>query len=451
MIPIMGRGRVYTFQPRREYEVHARLNINESDSRHSLPDKGDSSNSEGSSRAGIAACHKALEIDPTNITVWDHKLAAHRKLHEIREAIDCCEQIVELQEIDDFNTYTLLADLNELILQHDDALEALEYASVIDSSHVLTWVKRGVLKSALGDLEDSLHFFDVALGLDATNQSAMISKGMVLIALDRYKEALVSFESALQKNDKQILSLLGNGRCHYELEERDKAIDCCDKIIAAKPDVRDALALKAMSLGKRGRYPDALDYFMRSLKIDPIVRASYSPSQIELIRRIEIFASKPFFHEMYRTLYKLNLKKLLSSEQADRHTFIHEESNRSNIEQEVRATIKDHPSGQLLVLAVFIRRQLLRLLREGGHKYRYGSAETISFKELYDEVLKIEGIPADDLYALQNSHGEVLQFWNDRVHISHPENHPRELSKQTILEMIDVGIQIYVRLRGISL
>ena len=132
------------------------------------------------------------------------------------------------------------------------------------------------LFSSLGDLlrseklyKDSLDCYQKALELEQSNASTFLGQGVALGKLERYEEALASFEKAIDLDPESVDAWKNRGAALGSLERYEEALESLQKALGLDPESVDAWVLRGGSLYKLGRYEDALESSKKALDLDP--------------------------------------------------------------------------------------------------------------------------------------------------------------------------------------
>ncbi len=98
---------------------------------------------------------------------------------------------------------------------------------------------------------------------------SLIESGRRLMKNERYNEALLKFKKALKINPYDDMAICMKAQAHYEVGQRDKAINTISKILTKKPEFLPAWFTLANVTLKHGEYHEAADCFRKILEIQP--------------------------------------------------------------------------------------------------------------------------------------------------------------------------------------
>jgi len=97
----------------------------------------------------------------------------------------------------------------------------------------------------------------------------LIEEGRKLAEKEMHKEALSKFRRALIINPYDEMAICLKAQTHYELGERDKAINTMSQILNKNPEFLPAWFTLAKVTMKHGEYADAADCFRKILELQP--------------------------------------------------------------------------------------------------------------------------------------------------------------------------------------
>lgn len=120
-------------------------------------------------------------------------------------------------------------------------------ASRIDMHEPSTWVGKGQLLLAKGDVEQAFAAFKIVLDGDRDNVPALLGQACVQFSRGRYSDSLELYKRALQVYpDCPAAVRLGIGLCRYKLGQLDKAKQAFCRVLQLDPENVDALVALAI-------------------------------------------------------------------------------------------------------------------------------------------------------------------------------------------------------------
>ncbi|KAK3040389.1 hypothetical protein RJ639_026794 [Escallonia herrerae] len=115
-------------------------------------------------------------------------------------------------------------------------------ASRIDMHEPSTWVGKGQLLLAKGDVEQAFAAFKIVLDGDRDNIPALLGQACVQFSRGRYVESLDLYKRALQVYPRCPGAVrLGIGLCRYKLGQYEKAKQAFHRVLQANPENVEAL------------------------------------------------------------------------------------------------------------------------------------------------------------------------------------------------------------------
>ncbi|CAK9141000.1 unnamed protein product [Ilex paraguariensis] len=110
-------------------------------------------------------------------------------------------------------------------------------ASRIDMHEPSTWVGKGQLLLAKGDLEQAFNAFKIILDGDRDNVPALLGQGCVQFSRGRYSDSLELYKRALQVYPQCPGAVrLGIGLCRYKLGQYEKAKQAFQRVLQLDPE-----------------------------------------------------------------------------------------------------------------------------------------------------------------------------------------------------------------------
>ncbi|XP_058186995.1 protein CTR9 homolog isoform X1 [Rhododendron vialii] len=146
-------------------------------------------------------------------------------------------------------------------------------ASRIDMHEPSTWVGKGQLLLAKGDVEQAFNAFKIVLDGDRDNVSALLGQACVQFNRGRYTDSLELYKRALQVYPQCPGAVrLGIGLCRYKLGQFEKAKQAFHRVLQANPENVEALvALGILDLhtNEAGDIRRGMENMQRAFEIYP--------------------------------------------------------------------------------------------------------------------------------------------------------------------------------------
>ncbi|WOK96671.1 hypothetical protein Cni_G05378 [Canna indica] len=180
-------------------------------------------------------------------------------------------------------------------------------ASRIDPHELSTWIGKGQLYVAKGELQTASESFRIALVEDPNCVPALLGQACVDFniaereehykkAMDSYKSSLENYKRALQINPNCPASVrLGIGYCRYKLGQFEKARQSFQRVLQLDPENVEALvALGVMDLqtNEADGIRKGMEYMRRAFEIHP-----YCPMALNYLANHFFFTGQHFLVE----------------------------------------------------------------------------------------------------------------------------------------------------------
>jgi tetratricopeptide (TPR) repeat protein len=128
------------------------------------------------------------------------------------------------------------------------------------------------LGNLLGSVErhnDALDSYQKALELDQSNASTFVGQGVALANLEREEEALESLQKALDLDPESVDAWRNRGAVLINLERYDESLESLQKALDLDPKSVGAWVNRGGSLHNLERYEEALESYQKALDLDP--------------------------------------------------------------------------------------------------------------------------------------------------------------------------------------
>ncbi|KAL7133247.1 hypothetical protein ABFS83_12G127900 [Erythranthe nasuta] len=134
--------------------------------------------------------------------------------------------------------------------KEDYFIQATKYynkASRIDSHEPSTWIGKGQLLLAKGDVEQAFNAFKIVLDGDRDNVPALLGQACIHFSRGRFSDSLELYKRALQVHPWAPSVRIGIALCHYKLGRFEKAKQAFYRILQLDPDNVEALLALGIS------------------------------------------------------------------------------------------------------------------------------------------------------------------------------------------------------------
>jgi tetratricopeptide (TPR) repeat protein len=135
---------------------------------------------------------KALEIDPNDLTVYVSRSLIFEKMGEHEKAIECCDYVLNQNEL---NKSLQLKLLERLPLEALDLRDGYILNIDLQTSYILSLKSTSLL--SVGKSDEAISCFDKALQINPNDTDALYNKGDILVKLGKYGEAMNAYQRLL--------------------------------------------------------------------------------------------------------------------------------------------------------------------------------------------------------------------------------------------------------------
>jgi len=151
--------------------------------------------------------------------------------------------------------------LERAITLFQDYLDTYPYAAV-------AWHHLGLAYKKLGQIDKALEAFDFALVIQDDFTTAYFQKGVLLLEKQRYQEAIACFLQVSQYSPKDLHNLYHIAECFENLSLYRDAHRYYHKVTELDPDYVDAWVGMGFCLKERDRHYEALHYYQKAFELD---------------------------------------------------------------------------------------------------------------------------------------------------------------------------------------
>ncbi|KAL6585721.1 Protein CTR9 [Orobanche minor] len=145
-------------------------------------------------------------------------------------------------------------------------------ASRIDMHEPSTWIGKGQLLLAKGDVEQAFNAFKIVLDGDRDNVSALLGQACVHFNRGRYSDSLELYKRALQVCPWTPAVRLGIALCQYKLGRFEKAKQAFHRVLQLDPDNVEALVALGicdLQTSEADSIRNGMEYMQKAFEIYP--------------------------------------------------------------------------------------------------------------------------------------------------------------------------------------
>ncbi len=143
------------------------------------------------------AASRAIDLDPTDGEVYQHRAVARIKLGNCMAALDDCNQALRLDD-SDVDAYRTRAAAYVGLQQYELAKDELDRVLWENKGDAEAYRLRGSALAGLNQFQRALSDFSMSITLDPLSAEAYLERGLAYRRLGRTEEADADWEKALQ-------------------------------------------------------------------------------------------------------------------------------------------------------------------------------------------------------------------------------------------------------------
>jgi tetratricopeptide (TPR) repeat protein len=232
----------------------------------------------------IAACRKAITIDPKNAKAHNNLGNALRDKGLVDEAIAAHRQAIALDPklaAAHTNLGNALRDKGQV----DEAIACLKKAIAIDPKDALAHNSLGAALAAKGKVDEAIACLKKAIELDPKYAQAHHNLGKALAHKGKVDEAIACFKRAIELDPESAPAHYNLGIALRDRGRIDEAIAAYQKAIAIEPKYANAHTNLGVALRDRGRIDEAIAAYQKAIAIEPKYAEAHNNLGLALQRK----------------------------------------------------------------------------------------------------------------------------------------------------------------------
>ncbi|HSH05034.1 MAG TPA: tetratricopeptide repeat protein [Anaerolineae bacterium] len=162
----------------------------------------------------------------------------------------------------------ILGDLDGEMADYDQAI-------TINPKLATVYYNRGIAKSDLGDLEEAIADFDQAIALNPEDVAAYSNRGVVKSYLGDFEGAIADYDQAIALNPEFAIVYYNRGNAKTYLGDLEEAIADYDQTIALNPEYVDAYCNRGVVKSELGDFEGAIADCDQAIALNPEDAAAY--------------------------------------------------------------------------------------------------------------------------------------------------------------------------------
>jgi tetratricopeptide (TPR) repeat protein len=216
----------------------------------------------------LKAYQKAVKLDPTDYKVWANITAPLIHLGRIKEAVRDGQKALEYEPLD----YVAMVNLS-IALEKDGQLEASKVLQEklqelhADNPQVLTSLASTRMQAE--DIAGALELYDKLISLDGVTTANLSDVAFAFTKAGRPQDAIQVVQEFVQANPEDIRSRFLLGESYLGQNMVEQALTEFAFIAKREPIYETTLLKLGSCYGMLGRFPEALDVFMKAKDVLP--------------------------------------------------------------------------------------------------------------------------------------------------------------------------------------
>jgi tetratricopeptide (TPR) repeat protein len=225
------------------------------------------SSKKGNHKLAIELLKKALAFTDDKVDVWSLLGMEYLYLDNFRNARLTFQKCVKA----DFEDYSALYnvvycfDMEKL---HEEAITYLNEYIEVNPYCEVAWHQLGRQNYILEDYEKALNAFDYAVIIDESFIGGYLEKAKTLEQLERYKEAIDNYLITLELDDATAFVCIRVGECYQKLGNFNEAISFYKKAVHEDPLLDKGWMMLTNIYFDNENYQKAAYYISKALKIE---------------------------------------------------------------------------------------------------------------------------------------------------------------------------------------
>jgi len=222
----------------------------------------------GKNTEAIAALKKAVQTSDDPFPIQGHLASLYTAIGQFNHAVKVLKAMLREEPKDDHLLYMLAANL-DMAGQDEKAVEWFKtYIDQYPFSET-AWYHLGAAYMRLDDLDRALDAMDYALVIDDGFTAAHFDRGRILEEKELFKEAIRAFESAIDTDEPNGYTFYRMGVCQQALGQEKKATDSLTHAVKLDEDLDEAWIELAILHGEGKRLFEAVQCAKKALSLDP--------------------------------------------------------------------------------------------------------------------------------------------------------------------------------------
>jgi tetratricopeptide (TPR) repeat protein len=216
----------------------------------------------------IASYDKAIALNPTKYDFWYNRARSFVKLQRYEEAIASCDKAVALQP-DAVEVWNYRGSVLKRLQRYEEAIASYDKALELEPENAESWHNRGVLLGRLQRYDEAIASYDKAIALGPDKYEIWYNRGNLLGRLQRYEEGVASYDKAIALVADKYEIWYNRGALLWRLGRYDEAIASYDKSLALESGDYEVWHNRGAALSALGKYSEAIASYDKAVVLQP--------------------------------------------------------------------------------------------------------------------------------------------------------------------------------------
>ncbi|CAK65173.1 unnamed protein product (macronuclear) [Paramecium tetraurelia] len=232
----------------------------------------------------LQICNQIIELNQDDTKFLAIKGLTLHQLNRYEEAMELFDIATEINP-NEFNGYFHKGQTLLSLKKYEEAIKCFERAIEIDPESEPSYFLLGNALKKLEKFNQAVENYNITVNINPQHQVALTFKAQCLIELKVYEEAIKAADAALSINENNSLALYSKGLGLFKVEAFKEALSCLEKAILIDNTMHEAIALRGEILHKMEKYVAAVSAYDLALQIS--ANPQYMLKKAESLRALE--------------------------------------------------------------------------------------------------------------------------------------------------------------------
>ncbi|NHI95026.1 MAG: tetratricopeptide repeat protein [Candidatus Lokiarchaeota archaeon] len=215
----------------------------------------------------LAKLKNAIELNPTNASLWAEQGFAFECLEKDDEAMESYDKALTM----DPNNFVALYGKGRLLASQNlnaTALELFEKAVEIKPNVIPLLIEIANISGSLGRFADAVFWYEKALLINDELTDALANNAITSIQIGKPERALECISRAIKLEPDNAGYWDRKGLIHLELQEFEEALNALNKALELEPNNENSIFKKGWALSRLKNYPESIKCFEKAIELN---------------------------------------------------------------------------------------------------------------------------------------------------------------------------------------